>query len=312
VFSGNEPGPDIFTAGADRDVPERYHTDGTWVWHASVPHYLRKHGVPPETELLGHIRDRQFTPPHVEDLVRRTVAADLLGTPRPAPDATEAVPTEADRVARWETERDPRLTDEDMLAVLAQRIAEHGVWPQAYRVGERADEAWCLNSTARGWEVAVHEGGLPVDPVYFARFADAAQHLLGALLMFPARRTAGYQTPVETGRALADWPIQPAEGEPPLTLLRNKRMLRLPAGTEVRRFGGERGNLVHHGGVRFPTTSLPLEREREQREYRLLRSLYVITGVTIAWANLPGGAVAYVLGKTIEEHLAEGSLERIR
>jgi hypothetical protein len=85
----------------------------------------------------------------------------------------------------------------------------------------------------------------------------------------------------------------------------------LAEGTVVLRFGEEPGNLVHHGEVRFVTTSLPLERERVARTYRLRRSLHVITGVTVPWANLPGGAVAYVLPKPISEHESDGSLERI-
>jgi hypothetical protein len=115
---------------------------------------------------------------------------------------------------------------------------------------------------------------------------------------------------LETAKELGDWPVQAAEGEPPLTLLRNKRLVRLVAGTPVLRFGGEGGNLVHGRGVRFATTSLPLERENEERSYVVRRPLYVITGITIPWANMPGGAVTYVLPKTLAEHLADGSVER--
>ncbi|WP_143265332.1 glycohydrolase toxin TNT-related protein, partial [Amycolatopsis lexingtonensis] len=199
----------------------------------------------------------------------------------------------------------------ELLIVLVQRLGEHGVWPEAYRVGERADGTWCLNFTTDGWEVAAYAGGKPREPKFFDRLEDAAQQLLGALLLHPARMTAGHETPLETARELDDWPVHPAPGEPPLTLLRNKRITRLVAGTVVLRFGEEPGNLVHHGEVRFATTSLPLERERERRSYRLRRPLHVITGITVPWANLPGGAVAFVLPKTIAEHESDGSLERI-
>ncbi|WP_158879653.1 TNT domain-containing protein [Amycolatopsis anabasis] len=308
VLSGNRPGPDIFAPDAAPDVPETYHTDGTWVWHASVPHYLRKYGTPPENELVEHIRGLNFQPPYVEHLVRRTVAADLLGRPRPAPEPGDLAKAPAELAAEREVQPNPALADEDLLTVLAARLDEHGIWPDAYRIGERADGAWCLNGTAAGWEVARHAGGEPVDPVRFTRLADAAQHLLGALLLHPARRTAGRETPLETARELGDWPIQPVDGEPPLTLLRNKRVIQLAAGTVLRRFGDETGNLLHRRGVRFATTSLPLEREVQAREYRLQRTLHAVTGITIPWANLPGGAIAYVLPKTIGEHVSEGSL----
>lgn len=47
-------------APADRDVPLNFRTDGTWVWAGAVAHYLHKHGLPPEAELVRHIADRGF------------------------------------------------------------------------------------------------------------------------------------------------------------------------------------------------------------------------------------------------------------
>ncbi|GAB2979457.1 TNT domain-containing protein [Amycolatopsis acidiphila] len=310
VLVGSGLGPDIFSGGAESDVPESYHTDGTWVWHASVPHYLRKYGTPPEPEFLEHIRAQEFQPPYVDKLLRRTAAADLLGRPRPRADLRDLGPTSGDVAAALETQPDPKLEDPALLVVLAQRLNEQGVWPEAYRIAARADQAWCLNATDRGWEVAWHENSAPVEPRYFDQAEAAAQFLLGALLLHPARMTAGQETPLETAAELADWPIQPTEDEPPLTLLRNKRVVRLRAGAVVLRFGGEGGNLVHHDEARFPTTSLPIERERQERKYRLCRPLTVILGIAIPWAKLPGGAVSYVLPKAIREHVADGSLER--
>jgi hypothetical protein len=310
VLTGRGLGPDIFAPDAPPNVPESYHTDGTWIWPASVPYYLRKYGTPPETDLVKHIRAQTFQPPYVEHLVRRTAEAELLGRPRPQPEPGDLEKSEGDITAEWETQPNPQLPEEDVLAVLGRRLGELGVWPEAYRLGERADGTWSLNLTDQGWEVAQYADGQPADARYFDKHEDAAQHLLGALLLHPARMTAGHETPLETAKELGDWPIHAAESEPPLTLLRNKRIVQLVTDTTVLRFGGEDGNLVHGRGVRFPTTSLPLERESEERSYRLRRPLYAITGITIPWANLPGGAVAYVLPKTVVEHLADGSLER--
>ncbi|WP_157513922.1 hypothetical protein [Nocardia concava] len=50
---------DEFAPG-DRDVPLTFRTDGTWVWAGAVAHYLNKHGLPPEAELVRHIADRGF------------------------------------------------------------------------------------------------------------------------------------------------------------------------------------------------------------------------------------------------------------
>ncbi len=308
VLVGSGFGPDRFTG--EVDVPESYHTDGTWVWHASVPHYLRKHGIPPEPDFLAHIRAQDHRPPYVDKLLRRTAAADLLGRPRPRADARDLGPTSGDVAAALETQTDPKLDDAALLVVLAERLGQQGVWPEAYRIAARADHAWCLNATDRGWEVAWYENDEPVEAHHFEQAQDAAQFLLGTLLLHPARRTAGQETPLETSAELADWPIQPTEGEPPLTLLRNKRIVRLAAGTVVLRFGGDGGNLVHHDETRFPTTSLPIERERDERKYRVCRPLSVILGIAVPWAGLPGGAVSYVLPRAVRDHVTDGSLER--
>lgn len=271
---------------------------------------MRKYGLAPEREFLAHIRSLNFQPPYVDKLTRRTAAADLLGRPRPKADPDELAPTSGDIAAILETEPEPQLEDAAVLVVLAQRLGELGVRPESYRIAGRADGAWCLNTTERGWEVARYQAGEPTRPRYFERAEDAAQHLLGSLLLHPARMTGGRETPLQTAAELADWPIQPVDGEPPLTLLRNKRIVRLTAGTVVLRFGDDSGNLVHHDETRFPTTSLPIERERHERRYRVRRPLTVLLGIAVPWAGLPGGAVSYVLPKKIREHLGDGSLER--
>ncbi|MFD0540822.1 hypothetical protein ACFQY7_50440 [Actinomadura luteofluorescens] len=37
-------------------MPLTFHTDGTWVWSGAVAYYLTEHGVPPEPDLVAHIR----------------------------------------------------------------------------------------------------------------------------------------------------------------------------------------------------------------------------------------------------------------
>ncbi|GAA3534703.1 glycohydrolase toxin TNT-related protein [Amycolatopsis ultiminotia] len=291
----------------EAEIGDEHRTDGTWIWPVAVAEQLRHDGVPPETGLLAHIRDLGFQPPHVAHLVRRTAEADLAGRPRPRPEPAELAPTRADLAAELETNPDPGLDDDRLLAVLEDRFESFGVWPAAYRIGGRAPGVWSLEQGTSGWTVVSPDGGEQV----FPDLPAAAHQLLGALLLHPARTTGGHETPLETAKEVGDWPIQPVPGDPPLTLLRNKRLTRLAQGTVVLRFGEEPGNLVHRREVRFATTSLPLERERVTTTFRLRRSLYVITGVTVPWANLPGGAVAYVLPKPIAEHESDGSLERI-
>jgi len=291
----------------ETEIGDRHRTDGVWLWPVEVTEQLRRHGIAPEPELVAHIRSLGFHPPYVEHLVRRTAEADLAGRPRPLPGPDDLRRTAADLAAEAETNPDPVRSDADLLAHLRTRLDSFGVWPDTCCLGGREAGKWSLYPAKTGWTVAAPDGRVHS----FEQLEAAAQHLLGALLLHPARATGGRETPLETARELADWPIQPVPGDPPLTLLRNKRLTRIAEGTVVLRFGEEPGNLVHHPAVRFATTSLPLERERVTRTFRLRRALHAITGVTVAWANLPGGAVAYVLPKPIAEHESDGSLERI-
>ncbi|MGW4351647.1 hypothetical protein ACWELJ_06095 [Nocardia sp. NPDC004582] len=47
-------------APSDRDVPLTFRTDGVWIWAGAVSHYLRKHALPPDPELVSHIISREY------------------------------------------------------------------------------------------------------------------------------------------------------------------------------------------------------------------------------------------------------------
>lgn len=304
VLSRQVPRPDIFAPAGSPDVPDAFHTDGSWVWPAAVPHYLRKYGLPPDPEFLEHIRAAGHRLPYVDKQVREAAQADLDGTPAPAQAPTDrhGLPDEIDRGA------DPAKTPRgsEVLTVLARRLTEHGVAESAYRIGERADGAWCLRKTTQGWEVARHAEGTPVDPRYFDSVEPAARCLLGTLLLYPGRAVAADAEVAEP----TDWPIVPLRGEPPLTFLHGKRMTVLPEGTVLLRYGNEGGNLVHAGDTDFAETSLTLDREHEQHSYRVLRPLRVLTGVAVAWHGLPGGALTHLLPRAVGQHVETGALER--
>jgi hypothetical protein len=79
---------DLLDPGRPAKVPLTYLTDGTWIWPGGVGYYLRTHGVPPEPELVEHIRRQGFQPPEVDDYTRDVAVAAIMGQPpppRPAP-----------------------------------------------------------------------------------------------------------------------------------------------------------------------------------------------------------------------------------
>lgn len=307
VLSGEGPQPDLFLPGAPPDVPALFHTDGTWIWPAAVPHYLRKHGVPPELGLLDAIRANGYRPPYVPQRLRETAEADLTGRPYPPQTAEDL--HELDAVAEVEREATarPRLTASEVLTVLHKRIDESGIAPEAYRIGEVAEEAWCLRRVPEGWEVAWHAAGRSWDAERFSTVRAAAAHLLGVLTFHPNRTLAG----PPAHEAPTDWPIAPMAGEPPMTLFRDRRMVTLAAGAELTRFGTESGNLVHAAEVRFAETSLLPDREHHRQSLRVVRPLRALAAVTLPWGGMPGGAPAFLLPRPVAHHLETGALARL-
>ncbi|MEV6714366.1 hypothetical protein AB0M48_20285 [Lentzea sp. NPDC051208] len=63
VWASSGSAPDLLAPERPYRVPVRYHTDGRWVWSASIAHYLERHDVSPDQSLLGHIRDRNHELP---------------------------------------------------------------------------------------------------------------------------------------------------------------------------------------------------------------------------------------------------------
>ncbi|GAB2562372.1 hypothetical protein [Nocardia heshunensis] len=69
---------DEFTP-ADRDVPLTFRTDGVWVWAGAVSHYLNKHGLTPEPELVQHIVSRGFRVGDVDEAAKDAAIKVITG-----------------------------------------------------------------------------------------------------------------------------------------------------------------------------------------------------------------------------------------
>jgi Tuberculosis necrotizing toxin len=110
----------------------------------------------------------------------------------------------------------------------------------------------------------------------------------------------------------SQWKIQPLPGEPPLTLYRDKRVVLLPAGTEVDRYGEDAGNVTYAVGTEYGNRSLPPDWSSFQyHAYRLKRPLEVLTGLAVPWFEQPGGGTAFVLPRSVAELAADGLLVEI-
>jgi hypothetical protein len=63
ILASRSNGPDAFAPDRTDAVPMNFRTDGAWAWPGAVAYYLREHGVPPDPDLVAHIRARRFTAP---------------------------------------------------------------------------------------------------------------------------------------------------------------------------------------------------------------------------------------------------------
>lgn len=81
VLAARSYGIDAFAPERTDVVPMNFRTDGSWVWPGAVAYYLREHNVPPDPELVAHIRARRFVVPEVDEPTRDLALAAVTGEP---------------------------------------------------------------------------------------------------------------------------------------------------------------------------------------------------------------------------------------
>jgi hypothetical protein len=81
VLAARSYGADVFAPEHTDVVPMNFRTDGSWVWPGAVAYYLREHDVPPDPELVAHIRARRFVVPEVDEPARDLALAAVTGEP---------------------------------------------------------------------------------------------------------------------------------------------------------------------------------------------------------------------------------------
>ncbi|MEV3922976.1 TNT domain-containing protein [Actinomadura coerulea] len=277
VMAARSNAPDRLDPSRGAAVPLTFHTDGTWVWSSAVAYYLSEHGVPPEPDLVAHIRAGGFRVPDVDDDTMNAANAAVTGHAAP-----ERVPEEPD----W-------------AGTLQHRLDQLRVDRAAYRVNDVAEGVWCLTSRPGRWSVFQMRDGERRKEAVFDDPEQASAHLLGRLLLDP-RHTAG------------DGPFAPLKGEPPLSLLRDRHVMELAAGTEVDRYGAPDGNVTYAARTPYPQRSLPPEwRGRPYRVYRLQRPMETLTGTAVPWFGQPGGGTAHVFGRSMADLVADGGLVEV-
>ncbi|MFG2005804.1 TNT domain-containing protein [Spirillospora sp. NPDC048911] len=85
VMAARSYGKDMVDPSRGEKVPLTFHTDGTWVWSGGTAYYLREHGIPPEPELVAHIRAKGFEIPPVDKATLGAASDLIMGVPSPTP-----------------------------------------------------------------------------------------------------------------------------------------------------------------------------------------------------------------------------------
>jgi hypothetical protein len=78
ALATTKTGEDELSPGAGLVVPRAYHTDGEWIWPAAVGYYLHRYRLPPQPELVAHIRARGFEVRPLDEELRQAAAAQML------------------------------------------------------------------------------------------------------------------------------------------------------------------------------------------------------------------------------------------
>ncbi|MFF5260575.1 hypothetical protein ACFY4C_16655 [Actinomadura viridis] len=92
VLSARSYAPDEVDPSRGDQVPLAFKTDGSWVWAGAVYYYLDKHGVPPEPDLVEHIRAQGYRVPEVDD-ARQDIAIEIAtGQREPDPPPARHAP----------------------------------------------------------------------------------------------------------------------------------------------------------------------------------------------------------------------------
>lgn len=74
---------DAFDPGAPATIPERFYTDGQWIWSAEVFYYLRTHRIAPEPGLVDRIRSQRYQVPDVDDHHKQLALSMVTGAAPP-------------------------------------------------------------------------------------------------------------------------------------------------------------------------------------------------------------------------------------
>ncbi|MFI5610636.1 TNT domain-containing protein [Amycolatopsis sp. NPDC051903] len=205
---------------------------------------------------------------------------------------------------------DPKTANTEALRAAEDAAAQLELDPARYRIGEAADGAWCLVSEGDSWAVFLAEGGERFEAAEFATAQQAARYFVGHLYLNQAA-FRGELAP-DAKRPTDAWPIQPLGGDPGLQLYGGKRIVTLPPGTEVDRYGDPAGNTLYAAGTEWTHRSQPAEaRQRPYHVYRLRRPVRAIVGSPIAWYDEAGGGTAYVLERSLADLVADGSAEEL-
>lgn len=200
--------------------------------------------------------------------------------------------------------------DQEALRAAERAAAELEAEPSRLSVGEVRDGAWCLAPDGGRWAVGWAEGGRIQEPVSFGTATEAARYFAGHLYLH--RDEFRDTTAWEARRDASEWPVQPLGGDLSLNHYKGKRLVGLPPGTEIDRYGEPDGNTCFVAGTRFPNRTQPAEHEAlPYRVYRLRRTLRVLTGTTVPWYDQPGGGTVFLLPRPISDLIAEGALEEI-
>jgi len=264
-------------------IPLGYRTDGRWVWHTSVPYYLRKYHVSPALPLVDHIRRRRYRLPERVPSIALGRAADLA-------------------MGRYDNGSRAERALGRALEPLFDVLRTCQTSPRHYRLDGHQDQSWCLVREGDWYLVYWAEGKEKQRLVRFADvreavacFAGHVQLEQGALRYDVDEELPWWQVPFTVV----------SEVDPPLSEY-GEVALTVAVDLEVDRYGTPDGNTGYVADTPFEQRGLPAEHAgREYHRYRLRGPWKLVTAVS------PAGGRLYVLPRPFADYLASGDVEEV-
>lgn len=134
---------DELVPSAPASVPRAFHTDGTWTWPAAVGYYLSLYQLPPQAELLAHVRSRRYALEPVQPATVQAVGSQVLAMLNARSQAAQAPQSaQAPQLAARQTQQPAQAQAQQQARPAKPAVASLRAFSAAFYEAGNRHAAW--------------------------------------------------------------------------------------------------------------------------------------------------------------------------